>query len=146
MKHVTKIIFVSIFTLLMNSLSFAATLQSLSKQQFERAFVNKTATSVGTIQSNGTPLHIPFSMFLDNHGRIWATLAAQPANNMPQTDEGVYTVGKDGSLYITWNHWFHSKRLCAHLFNTKNGYIVVGCDNVFQTIFMKNAIVSGKTF
>jgi hypothetical protein len=85
-------------------------------------------------------------MYIDKHGHIWAMLDAHPTNKIPQTDAGVYTIGKDGSLYIKWNHWFQSQQLCAHLFNTKNGYVVVGCDSVFQTVFMKNAIVPGKTF
>lgn len=146
MKNITKIIVVSIFAFLMNSVSFSATLNSLSKRQVEQVFVNKTATSVGTVEIDGTPLNTPFSMFLDNRGHIWAVLSGQTANNVSQTDDGKYTIGQDGSLYIRWNHWFESQRLCAHLFNTQNGYIVVGCNNIFQTVFMKNNIVPGKTF
>ncbi len=145
-KSITKIILVSILTFSLSSLGYSATLQSLNKQQFEQAFINKTATSVGTVQVDGTPINTPFSMFLDNHGHIWATLVAQPSTTeIPQSDEGTYTLGRDGSLYIKWNHWFQSQRLCAHIFNTQNGYVVVGCNNVFQTVFMKNSIVSGKT-
>ena len=141
-----RIALFSLVTLLISPLSFGATLQSISKKEFEHVFVNKTATSIGTVQSDGNFINIPFSMYMDNHGKIWATLDTNSATDIPKTDEGTYTIGKDGTLYLKWNHWFKSQRLCAHLFNAKDGYLVLGCNNVFQTVFMKNEIASGKTF
>lgn len=145
MKNIKKVFFLAVLAVFIAPLSFGATLNSVSKKQLEQAFVNKTAVSIDVEQPNGTPISNPFAMFLDSKGKIWAIMSNQPASG-PQTDEGTYTIGRDGTLYLQWQHWFQAKKLCARLFETKNSYIVLGCDNAFQTVFMKDAIQTGKQF
>lgn len=47
------------------SASFAVTLNSLNKEQFMKAFVNKTSISIATDNLNGHTIENTFSMFLD---------------------------------------------------------------------------------
>ncbi len=129
--------------LLVSTLSFGATLTSLNKDEFIKAFVNKTATSIPTDNLNGRTIENTFSMFLDDKGNIVGKMSLKPSNE-PQMDKGTYSVDGDGTAYITWRHWDGAKKLCFHAFNTDNAYINVGCDNVFHTVFMKEAIKFGN--
>jgi len=115
----------------------------MNKTQFEQAFVNKTFTSIATDNLNGRTIDNTFSMFLDNQGNIWGKMSHKPVNE-PQTDQGTYSVGKDGTFYITWQHWDGAKQLCGYVFETKNAYISVDCNQVFHTAFMKAAAQSGN--
>lgn len=134
-----------LFTLLItaNSLCLAATLHPINKAQFEKYFINRTFQSIPTDNLNGRTINNTFSMYLDNQGNIYGKMAQQPENE-PQTDQGTYTITSDGTFYITWQHWDNAKKLCGHVFNTKNAYISVDCDNVFHTAFMKDASQPGN--
>ena len=125
------------------SLSFGYALQSMNKEQVERAFINKTIISIGTDNLNGRTIDNTNSAFLDDQGNILGAMAFKPADE-PQTDKGVYSIRDDGTLYITWQHWDGAKQLCFHIFNTKNAYISIDCADVFHSAFMKEAIQSGN--
>ncbi len=115
----------------------------MSKSQVQQAFVNKTFTSIATDNLNGRTINNTFSMYLDSKGNIWGKMSQKPANE-PQTDQGVYTIKSDGSMNITWHHWDNKKELHALYFETKNAYVAVGKDQMFHTVFMKEAIQSGN--
>jgi hypothetical protein len=140
-----KLIAVINFIVLMtaSTLSFSATLHSLSKAEVEQAFINKTAVSIATDNLNGHTIDNTFSEFLDGNGNILGRMTVKPANE-PQIDKGIYSIKNDGTLYITWQHWDGGKHLCAQIFNTKNAYIAVDCTGVFHTVFMKDAIKTGN--
>jgi hypothetical protein len=137
------IVFLLTSILFSYSLCFAATLNSLNKDQFINAFVNKTSVSIATDNLNGVTIENTFSMFLDGDGNIIGKMSHKPVNE-PQTDKGIYSIDKDGTAYITWQHWDGAKKLCFRAFNTENSYINVGCDDVFHTVFMKEAIKPGN--
>lgn len=121
-----------------------ATLESLNKEQLIQAFVNKTAVSVTYDVFHGQPMPTTtFSYYLDDKGNIFGKFSKKPQNE-PQTDTGVYYIEQDGSGYFTWKHWYDGKKICFHIFNTQNAYISVDCNNVFHTVYLKNAIKSGK--
>jgi hypothetical protein len=141
MKKYFSLILIGIFA--NSSLCFAATLSSLNKEQFVKAFVNKTSVSIATDNLNGRTIENTFSMFLDDHGNAVGKMSQKPTNE-PQTDKGIYSINDDGTAYITWQHWDGKKTLCFRAFNTENAYINVGCDNVFHTAFMKEAIQPGN--
>lgn len=126
-----------------NSMCFAATLNTLTKDQVIQAFVNKTSTSIATDNLNGRTIENTFAMFLDDKGNIVGKMSHKPANE-PQMDKGIYSIDEDGTTYITWQHWDAAKKLCIHVFNTENAYINVDCDNVFHTAFMKDSIKVGN--
>ena len=139
-----KFLLTTLLTLLTPSLCNAATLNSLKKNEFIKAFVNKTAVSIPTDNLNGQTINNTFSMYLDNHGHAIGKMSLKPVNE-PQTDKGVYSIDDNGTAYITWQHWDGGKKLCFHAFDTKNAYVNVGCDQVFHTVFMKDVIRPGNT-
>jgi len=141
-----KKLMMSILTVLLttNSLAQNATLHYLNKDQFIKAFVNKTSVSIATDNLNGRTIENTFSMFLDSKGKIIGKMAIKPANE-PQMDEGTYSIDEDGTAYVTWKHWDGAKKLCFHSFDTQNAYINVDCNNVFHTAFMKKAITKGNS-
>src|SRR5262249_10158182 len=106
---------ISIPLLIINALCFATILHSMNKIQFEKTFVNRTFISIPTDNLNGRTIDNTFSMYLDNHGNIWGKMLHKPTNE-PQIDKGIYTVTKDGTFYITWQHWDRAKKLCGHIF------------------------------
>ena len=137
MKKSAVIIFSIALT--MSSHCFSATLTSLNRDQFIKAFVNKTSISIATDNLNGRTIENTFSMYLDDKGNITAKMSHKPVNE-PQIDHGVYSIDEDGTAYITWQHWDGAKKLCFHSFNTNNAYINIDCDNVFHTDFMKELV------
>jgi hypothetical protein len=143
MKKIVSITAFAGLGLAISTVSFGATLNSLSKEQLVSAFVNKTSVSIATDNLNGKTINNTFSMFLGDQGRIIGRMSVKPAHE-PQTDTGVYSIDNDGTAYITWKHWDGAKKLCFHVFNTENTYISVGCDHVFHTAFMKDAIKPGN--
>jgi hypothetical protein len=129
--------------LFINSLSFGATLTSMTKKEVKKEFINKTLISVPVDNLNGKTIENIFSMFLDEKGIIFGKMS-QPLENEPQTDKGVYSIQDDGTVYITWEHWDGAKKLCANFFDTQNAYIAIDCDHVFHTIFLKDSVQEGN--
>lgn len=133
---------ISITLMMISFVSFSATLSSMTQAQVEHAIVNKTLISIPTDNLNGRTIDNTFSMFMGGHGVMLGSMSLKPANE-PQTDQGSYTIQKDGTVYFIWQHWDGAKKLCAHFYNTQNAYLAVGCDQVFHTAYMKAAIQSG---
>lgn len=123
--------------------SFSATLNALNKSQLEQTWLNKTWVSIATDNLNGKTIDNTFSLYADDKGNIWGKMSHKPANE-PQTDKGIYTIADDGTFYITWQHWDGAKKLCGRVFDTQNAYVSVGCDGVFHTAFMKEAVQPGN--
>ena len=115
----------------------------MTKEQVTQAFVNKTLISIPTDNPNGKTINNTFSMYMDDKGNIYGKMSRKPANE-PKTDKGIYIIENDGTVTITWNHWNKKEKLYAQFFATKNAYLAIGRDNVFHTVFMKEAILPGN--
>jgi hypothetical protein len=122
--------------------AFSVTLESLNREQMVKTFVNKTAVSIGTDIFNGEVVPKTFSFYLDYKGNVKGKFGVKPKHE-PQTDVGVYTIEKDGTIYVTWKHWYGSKKICFRLFNSENAYLSLECNNVFHTAYLKSAITPG---
>lgn len=122
---------------------FSATLESLSKEQLVKAFVNKTSVSISTDVYNGQIVPNTFSFYLDDKGNVKGQFGVKPKNG-PQMDTGVYKIEEDGAMYVTWQHMYDGKKVCFRLFDTDNAYVSVDCNNVFHTAYLKNAIKEGN--
>jgi len=141
MKKLITLIMVTFSAI--SSLSFASTLNSMDKAAVEHVILDKTLVSIATDNLNGRTIKNTFSMYLDKHGNMFGRMSHKPVGE-PQTDKGVYSITSDGTFYFTWQHWDGGKKLCGHLFNTKNAYISIDCSNVFHTAFMKDSIQPGN--
>lgn len=124
-------------------LDFGATLISMTKNQVVATFVNKTFASIGTDNLDGRNINVSNIVFLSKNGQAFGKMSLKPKND-PQVDQGVYSIKDDGSLLIKWRRWDGSKQLCFHLFETKNAYISIDCNNVFHSAFMKADVHAGN--
>lgn len=123
---------VSFALLLMSSYTFAATLESLTKAQVQEYLVNKKIAAVpGQVAT--------FSLFFTDKGIIKGE-ASNPKTSIPNTDQGKYSIDDDGTIHIQWDHWEGRKNLCMRLFATKNAFIAVNCDDVWETVFLRKSI------
>lgn len=136
-----SILFLTI--LAVNEPVFSASLESLNKEQFVTAFVNKTTVSLATDVFNGQVVPNTFSYYLDDKGNMQGKFGAKPKNG-PQADVGNYKIEADGRVLCTWKHWYNGKTMCFQIFNTENAYISVDCNNIFHTAYLKNAIKEGN--
>ena len=84
----------------MSETTLAATLESLNKEQVTKAFVNKTAVSIPADVFGGQVMSATSSYYLDDKGNVKGKLSIKPSNG-PQTDTGVYSIDKNGDLYVT---------------------------------------------
>ena len=122
-----------------SSLGFAATLNSLDKDQVKQAFVNKTYTSIGITHLNDQSIHDIFVGSMDDMGKIHGKFSHAPPQG-PQSDEGVYTIKDDGQICITWQHWQQNKEFCVYVYGTNNAYVLVDVNNTFHTVFLKTDV------
>ena len=122
---------------------FGTALTSMSKEQIKQNIINKTFTSIPTDNLNGKTIDNTFSMFMDNDGKVYGKMSHKPTDE-PQTDAGIYSISKDGTVYFTWQHWDGAKKLCFNVFQTQNTYLSIGCDHVFHTAFMKADVQNGN--
>lgn len=125
------------------SYTMAATLHSMTKEQVQKTFINKTLVSISTDNLNGKTINNTFIMYMDDKGKIYGEMSHKPKDE-PQSDNGVYTLENDGTISITWNHWDKHEKLYAQFYEMKNAYLAVSSDGVFHTVFMKEAILPGK--
>lgn len=121
----------------------ASTLQSMTKVQVKRAFINKTLVSIATDNLNGKTINNTFTVYMDDKGSIYGKMSVKP-DNEPKTDKGIYTLENDGTVTITWDHWDRKEKLSAQFFETKNAYLAISRDNVFHTAYMKELILPGN--
>jgi hypothetical protein len=128
-----------LIALLPYSLGFAATLNSIDKNQVKQILVNKTFSSGGTARFPGQSIGVVFTGSMDDHGIIRANFS-QPTSLGPQNDQGTYTIKDDGRLCITWQHWHGAKEFCNYIYDAANAYMLVGLDNQFHIVFLKTDI------
>ncbi len=132
-----------VMLVLFNSLASATALHSMTKEQIQQAFINKTLVSIPTDNLNGKTINNSFTMYMDDKGIIYGKMSLKPEGE-PQEDKGIYTLEPDGTVSIIWNHWDRKEKLYAQFFETKNAYLAIGVDKVFHTVFMKETILFGN--
>lgn len=128
---------------LVSSLSFAASLTSMSKEEVKQVLVDHTATSIPIDNLDGKDIVNTFSMYVAENGKVFGKMSKKPKND-PQTDEGIYTIKDDGTVYVTWKNWDGAKQLCFNIYSTQNAYMTIDCSHVLHTVFMKSAVIAGN--
>lgn len=128
---------------LMPLCGFSASLHSMSKAQIEKAFLGKTYTSAPIDNLNGKTVSDSNIFYLGAKGRAVSKMGMKPKGE-PQVDTGHYSIANDGAVYVQWKHWDFKKRLCFHVYETKNAYLFIDCQQVFHSVFMKSAVKPGN--
>lgn len=125
------------------NLSFATNLNSMTKSQMEKAFLDKTVTASSIEFVDGKPVPNTFSMYMDSHGNITAKLAEKPKNEQ-QMDKGHYIIKEDGTLTVQWENWDKGTELCFHIYDTKNAYVSITCTGEFAMAYLKTSVQSNN--
>lgn len=118
-------------------------LTALDKKQIEQNIVAKTLVSIPVGNLNDKTIQDVFYIYIEKDGKIWGKMRTK-IQEQPQSDQGTYSISRDGTISYTWQHWNNTQRLCGRLFGTKNAYIFVDCDNVFHTAYLKENVLSGN--
>ncbi len=76
---------------LLPSACFAASLHSMSKVQIEKAFINKTYTSIPVDNLNGKTVNNSNTIYLNGKGHVIGKMGIKPKHE-PQIDTGSYSI------------------------------------------------------
>ena len=126
------------------TLSFAASLQSLNKQQVTKLLQDKTMTTVPLVTLNKQLVSNTLSVYLDKQGKLNGQFANKPDND-PQTDQGKWTVKSNGVLCATWDHWNQSNPICVFVYKTSNSVIFINQQsNKFESMALEDNIKDGN--
>ncbi|AHE66226.1 hypothetical protein [Legionella oakridgensis] len=135
---------IAISAVLFSYSAFAETLTSLSKEEVLSTFQGKTIKSIPLANLDNRLIADSFMGYFDKNGQITGKFTKKPQGNDPQTDDGTWRVKDDGTLCVTWKHWFNSKEVCALTYPLGNGYLFVNPDNNnFESLIHKD-IKSGN--
>lgn len=118
------ILLTAVTLLSFSSLSFAASLQSLSKEQIIQALQDKTITIVPLVTHNGQLINNPIIASFNKQNQINAKFST-PVDDEPQTEQGTWKVDENGMLCVTWQHWFAQKPICVFTYSFNNSLIFV---------------------
>lgn len=129
-----------------SSLSFAASLHSLSKDQVMNALQDKTITSIPVITLNGQIINNnTFTGYFGKNGQLSGQLTNAPTNGDPQSDQGTWQVKPNGVTCVTWQHWNQGKPVCIYLYDAKNSLIFINTiSGNFESMVLKNTIQNGN--
>lgn len=143
MKKFGIFLFATLFTIC--SFAYAANhFSPMTQSDVMNAFKDKTLPTVSFAMLNGKLVPNSFTGYFAADGKATGHFASPPQNNVPQDDEGTWTVKADGSFCATWQHWFNAKEFCTHVYDAKNSFILIDLDGEFTALVMKDQIQSGN--
>lgn len=128
----------------LSSVSFAATINSLNKNELNQFLADKTITSVPVITMNNQLTPNTFMGYFAKDGTINGKLVTQPDNG-PQADAGKWNIESNGNLCVTWQHWNNNKPICVSAYKVANGLMLVNTESHdFETLLLSADIKSGN--
>lgn len=138
-----KLVMVIAVFLSASQFSYAASLSSMNKSQASSTFTDKTITTLSAATLNGKVIQDSFSGYFGKDGKMNGKFSSKPADT-PQADEGTWLTKSNGQVCFTWTHWNEGKERCVTLYKLNNAVLIIGPDNVFETLIMNDNIKSGN--
>ncbi|MCW8450348.1 hypothetical protein [Legionella quinlivanii] len=138
-----KRISIAAVLLSVSSCALAATLTSMSQSEVSDALGDKTLTTISAATLNGKVLPDSFTGYFAKDGKMMGGFAQKTAD-APQNDKGTWRVKEDGSVCMTWEHWFNAKEECVYFYKLNNGLLAVGADQNFESVILNSEIKSGN--
>ncbi|MDP1603401.1 MAG: hypothetical protein Q8M03_09070 [Legionella sp.] len=126
-----------------SSLSFAASLSSMSKPEAMDALSDKTITTISAATLNGQVIFDSFTGYFGKDGKMMGGFAKQ-TKNAPQNDNGTWRIADDGSICMTWTQWFNGKEECVYFYKLSNALLIVGTKQNFESVILNSEIQSGN--
>lgn len=130
--------------LLVPSLSSAASLSSLNKDEVTSALSDKTITTISAATLNGKVISNSFTGYFSKDGKAVGSFATKPEGNEPQTDTGTWKVNSDGMFCFKWDHWDAGQEKCVSIYKLGNGLLVINKQNGFESMILSEQIKSGN--
>lgn len=125
------------------SVSFANSLESLSKTQVTQVIEGKTITTVPLATLNGQLINNSFTGYFDKSGKIQGQFTDKPSNG-PQSDQGTWMVKSDGTICATWQHWDNGQPICVSVYKVSNGILFINTQNKkFESMVLEENIKTG---
>lgn len=138
-----KIAIISL-AVVMSTAGFAASMNSLNKNELTNMISDKTITSVPLITMDNQLTPNTFTGYFGKDGTINGKLSNQPENG-PQADNGTYKINADGSLCVTWQHWNNTSPICVSAYKVGNGLMLVNTkSHDFETLLLSSDIKTGN--
>lgn len=125
------------------SFSYAASLSSMNKDQVVQALQDQTLTTIPLATLEDQLITNSATIYFDKQNQISGKFAHKPTND-PQSDKGTWEVKDDGSLCITWQHWFKSQPFCDYVYDANNSLLFMKGDNTFASLVLKKNIKAGN--
>jgi len=139
-----KKLLLSLVLLSLSSVSLAASLSSMNSMELKNAISDKTITSVSKVTLNGKLIDDSFIGYFNKDGTSKGKLANPPADGGPQTDQGTWKIQANGQLCVTWQKWDNAQPRCVMFYKLNNSLLVIGPNNVFETLFLDSNIQDGN--
>lgn len=109
---------------LFSSVGFAASLQSLNKNQIIQALQDKTITIVPLVTHDGQLINNSIFVYFSKQNQIVGKFA-NPVESEPLTDQGTWAVNDNNMLCVTWQQWFVRRPICVSVYNFDSSWIFV---------------------
>lgn len=118
------LLFSALSLLTFSSLSSAASLPSQNKMEVTKQFQDKTISTIPLVTINDTLVNNTFTGYFAKDGTVKGQFATKP-DNADISDTGKWKVNSDGSICVTWDHWYENKPICVMTYKVANGLILI---------------------
>lgn len=125
------------------SFSYAASMQSLNKNQVMKTLEDKTITTVPLVTLHGNLVTNTATVYFGKKGEVVGEFENKPEND-PQSDQGTWQAKADGQICVTWKAWTKDKPTCVYTYKLANGLVFVNTANKFESMVLTNGIQSGN--
>lgn len=141
--NMKKCLILAGISLLVPSLCFAASLNSMKKAEVTKAIADKTFTTISAATLNDKVIKNSFTGYFSKDGKASGSFEMKPDND-PQSDTGTWNVNSDGKLCYKWDHWDSGKEKCVAVYKLSNGLLVINDEKGFESMILSDQIKSGN--
>jgi len=128
---------------LFSTLSYATSITSTNKSEVVNALSDKTVTTISAATLNGKVLPNSFTGYFSKDGKMNGGFS-NATQDAPQSDKETWQVKNNGSLCMTWEHWFGVNEECVNIYQLKNGLLIIGSDRTFESVILSSDIKAGN--
>ncbi len=138
-----KLTLVFAFFIFSCSFSYAASLQSMSKNQIMQALEGNTITTVPLVTLHGNLVTNTASVYFGKGGQLVGQFANKPDNDS-QSDQGTWQAKANGQICVSWKTWTNNNPVCVYTYKLANSLVFINTNNKFESMVLSNSIQSGN--
>ena len=131
--------------LIVSAQSYAASLQSMTKEQVVNLLKQKTMRTINLVTLNKKLINNTMTIYFGENGHVTGQLINNVTNNDPQVDKGEWKVEANGAFCITWQNWNEHNPICMYPYELKNSILFINqASNSFESMVLKTNIKTGN--